>query len=150
MSPLQLISGRWRLALLTVDELFTNLSCNGTHHMLGWRVSLKTKKNSFLRSGSVFCKLRSNKVINSDVPVLPSLPWVQQVPVTPINSVTTSNNLYIPCYHYSTPIRTGFPGSPDFPGFPVIPGTPGFPGLPWTEQQKVFSNHLTQGVISKI
>lgn len=38
------ISGRGRIALLTVDELLANLSCNGAHHVLGCKVSLETKR----------------------------------------------------------------------------------------------------------
>lgn len=146
----QLISGPWRIAVLTVDELLANLSCNGAHHVLRCSVSLETKKISMLRSGSLLGRVRSNKGINSNVPVLLSLPWVQQVPVPVINSIRTINNLYFPFYGNLSAIHTAFPGSPGFPGFPVIPGTPGFPGLPWTEHQKMFSNHLTRGVITKM
>lgn len=42
--PPKEISGRGRIALLTVDELLANLSCNGAHHVLGCKVSLETKR----------------------------------------------------------------------------------------------------------
>lgn len=125
-------------------------TCLATERIMCWDATSPWKPKRIACWDQHRFRTDCGEVSNLNVPVLPSLPWVQQVPVTAISSVRTIYNLHIPFYCNLTPILTGFPGSPGFPGFPVIPGTPGFPGLPCIGRQKVNSHHLTRGATSNI